>query len=61
MSYDALAVIIPARDEERGLEKLLPRLRRYAPGQLIVVDNGSRDNTAAVAEIPINCMLEPRV
>ena len=50
MSYDTLAVIIPARDEERGLEKLLPRLRRYAPGQLIVVDNGSRDNTAAVAE-----------
>jgi glycosyltransferase involved in cell wall biosynthesis len=62
MSYDELAVIIPARDEERGLRALLPRLRRHAPGQLIVVDNGSRDRTVAVAtNAGATVVQEPRV
>jgi glycosyltransferase involved in cell wall biosynthesis len=62
MSYDAVGVIIPARDEERGLGELLPRLSPFAPGQLIVVDNGSRDRTAAVAErAGATVVEEPRV
>jgi len=48
-SYAAVSLIIPARDEERGLRELLPRLCPFELGQLIVVDNGSRDATARVA------------
>lgn len=45
------SVIIPARDEERNLRKLLPSLLRQTvePFEVIVVDDGSVDGTADVA------------
>lgn len=45
------ALLIPARDEEATLPALFERLRLSvtAPGEIVVVDNGSRDGTAAVA------------
>ena len=45
-----LSIIIPARNEQLGLAPLLPGLRAlYSDAELIVVDDGSEDDTAAVA------------
>ena len=50
MSSDArIALIIPALDEELALPTVLDELPRSLFAQVIVVDNGSRDSTAAVA------------
>lgn len=46
----AISIIIPAKNEEQGLQQILPDLMANFPeAQLIVVDDGSRDRTAAVA------------
>ncbi|RME89643.1 MAG: DUF2064 domain-containing protein [Verrucomicrobia bacterium] len=44
-----LAVVIPALNEEEALPATLEAVRRGEPEELIVVDGGSRDGTAAVA------------
>lgn len=45
-----LSIIIPAKNEAEGLRKTLPVLRaRFPAVELIVVDDGSTDDTAAVA------------
>jgi 4,4'-diaponeurosporenoate glycosyltransferase len=46
-----VSVIIPARNEEANLPPLLESLSQsaYAPLDVLVVDDGSTDNTAAVA------------
>ena len=44
-----LAIVIPALDEAANLARLLPDLARDCPGaEIVVVDGGSRDETAAV-------------
>ena len=44
-----LSVVIPALDEAANLTRLLPDLERACPGaEVLVVDGGSRDGTAAV-------------
>ena len=50
-----LSVIVPAYNEERRLPQTLQRVSEYLsqqtyPSQVIVVDDGSRDQTAAVVE-----------
>ena len=50
MSSDArIALIIPALDEELALATVLDELPRSLFAQVIVVDNGSTDGTAALA------------
>lgn len=46
-----ISVIIPARNEESNLSRLLPSLREqgFAPHEIFVVDDQSTDGTAAVA------------
>ncbi|MGN6513610.1 MAG: glycosyltransferase family 2 protein [Lysobacteraceae bacterium] len=45
-----ISVILPAKNEAEGLRRTLPALRACLPGaEVIVVDDGSSDDTAAVA------------
>jgi glycosyltransferase involved in cell wall biosynthesis len=47
----AISIILPARNEAAGLALTLPRLRQlYPDAELIVVDDGSTDETSQVAE-----------
>jgi glycosyltransferase involved in cell wall biosynthesis len=48
----AISFILPAKNEEAGLEVTLPRLRALYPGaEIVLVDDGSTDRTAAVGEL----------
>lgn len=47
---DRLSIVLPAKNEAEGLRHVLPALRREFPlAELIVVDDGSTDATAAIA------------
>jgi glycosyltransferase involved in cell wall biosynthesis len=49
MSQPRLSIVLPARNEARSLENLLPRLRTAQPSaEIVVVDDGSTDDTAAI-------------
>jgi len=44
------SIIIPAKNEAASLQQLLPKLRQlFADGEIIVVDDGSADQTATVS------------
>lgn len=46
----SITVVLPAKNEAPALRELIPRLRRQLPeAELIVVDDGSQDDTGAVA------------
>ncbi|MBD8524195.1 glycosyltransferase family 2 protein [Pseudomarimonas arenosa] len=46
-----LSIVLPAKNEVAGLRLTLPRLReRFPEAEMIVVDDGSSDETAVVAE-----------
>lgn len=49
MTADTIAIIIPALNEEEALRQLLAEIPRDFAQWIIVVDNGSTDNTATVA------------
>lgn len=44
-----VALILPARDEAECIATVVREARRYVSGDIIVVDNGSRDATAELA------------
>ena len=47
----SVSIVLPARNEAEGLSGVLPRLREACPeAEIIVVNDGSTDDTAAVAE-----------
>ena len=51
MNSGKLSIIIPARNEARGLEKILPKLEANFPAaEIIIVDDGSTDNTADICK-----------
>lgn len=50
MKLSRVAVVIPALNEAENLSTLLPVLSSFKLGQVIVCDNGSTDDTRAVAE-----------
>lgn len=46
-----LSIVLPAKNEAESLKLLLPRLRQAQPGaEIIVVDDGSTDGTAALCQ-----------
>jgi len=46
-----ISIILPAKNESEGLGRLLPELRRHYPqAEIIVVNDGSTDDTAATCE-----------
>jgi glycosyltransferase involved in cell wall biosynthesis len=46
-----VSIILPAKNEAGSLEKLLPTLKQNFPdNEIIVVNDGSTDNTAAICE-----------
>jgi len=50
-SQVSLSIVLPARDEAASLRTLLPQLRsRFPEAQIIVVDDGSSDDTAEVCQ-----------
>ena len=50
LSY-AISFVLPAKNEEAGLALTLPRLRAlYPEAEIVLVDDGSTDRTAVVAE-----------
>ncbi|MEO1002059.1 MAG: glycosyltransferase family 2 protein [Cyanobacteria bacterium J06638_7] len=58
---DAIQVVIPVRDEERSLAHVIGQLRDQGLSRIRVVDNGSRDRSAAIArELGAEVLSEPR-
>lgn len=50
-ALSSLSIVLPAKNEAEGLRRTLPALRQQVPdAQIIVVDDGSTDETAAVAK-----------
>lgn len=48
---DSVSVIIPAKNEMRGLAEILPYIRQQLPNaEIIVVNDGSSDDTASISE-----------
>ena len=56
-----LSIILPAKNEAEGLKRTLPALRTaYPVAEIIVVDDGSTDQTAAIArELGVNVLSSP--
>lgn len=47
----SISIVIPAKNEARSLEKLLPNIvRLYPDAEVIVVNDGSTDETINVCE-----------
>ncbi len=58
---ESVALIIPALNEAESLRLLLPELASFELKQIIVVDNGSTDETARVArDLGASVVCEPR-
>ena len=50
-NYTNLSIVLPAKNEEAGLRKVLPKIKTlYPEAELILVNDGSSDDTAKIAE-----------
>ena len=61
MVMEAIQVVIPARDERQTIGHVIGQLRHQGFERIRVVDNGSRDDTAAIArQLGAEVLSEPR-
>lgn len=61
MTLEAIQVVIPARDERETIGHVIGLLRRQGLDRIRVVDNGSSDDTAAIArQLGAEVISEPR-
>lgn len=44
------SIVIPAKNEQEGLKELLPSLLKLHPNEIIIVNDGSTDNTELVCQ-----------
>ena len=59
LSDKKISVIIPAKNEAESLRILLPEIRSQLPAaEIIVVNDGSTDNTSSVAQITADKVVE---
>ena len=58
---DRISIVLPAKNEGAALKNLLPRLRQQHPqAEIIVVDDGSTDNTRELCEQNgVDCLSSP--
>ncbi len=50
MPTHSLSIILPAKNEVKGLQKLLPEIsQQYPDAEIIVINDGSSDNTATIS------------
>ena len=49
MKIKNIWVVVPARDEEDNISKIIQRIKKHSK-QVIVVDDGSKDNTPKIAD-----------
>ena len=50
---NGISIILPARNEAKSLALLLPRIQTLFPeAEIVVVDDGSEDNTASICNVP---------
>ncbi len=58
IEHKRLSIVIPARDEARGLKILLPALsEKFSAAEIIVVDDGSRDDSAELCrQYNVDCI-----
>ena len=51
LTNSSISIILPAKNEANGLEKLLPEITAlYPDAEIIIVNDGSTDNTATISE-----------
>lgn len=50
MTRDKIFIVIPAHNEEHSIKQVLENLKQTGYEQIIVVDDGSRDNTTKIAQ-----------
>jgi glycosyltransferase involved in cell wall biosynthesis len=61
MSMRHISIVIPAKNEQQGLARILPELKQLFPAaEILVVDDGSTDATAeTVSGLGVNVIKQP--